>query len=99
MGLVMSKTDADKAERVTITLPPDMLTTIKSKVQDGTYGSTSEVIREAMRCWQHQEEEREARLALIRSRLEHSAVSGQPVPLKDAFDRIEQLHRGRDSNQ
>ncbi len=91
--------DADRAERVTITLPPDMLATIKRKVQDGVYGSTSEVIREAMRYWQHHEEEREIRLALIRARLEQSANSGQPVPLKEAFDRIEQLHRERNGDQ
>ncbi|MEW6290088.1 MAG: type II toxin-antitoxin system ParD family antitoxin [Thermodesulfobacteriota bacterium] len=36
----------------TITLPPDMLATIKNKVQSGAYGSTSELIREAMRLWQ-----------------------------------------------
>ncbi|NJK63627.1 MAG: type II toxin-antitoxin system ParD family antitoxin [Synechococcaceae cyanobacterium SM2_3_1] len=94
----MSK-EADKAERVTITLPPDMLATIKRKVQDGRYGSTSEVIREAMRYWQNHEEERETRLALIRARLEQSANSGQPVPLKEAFDRIEQLHHRRDTDQ
>jgi len=85
----------DKAERITITLPPDMLAAIKNKVQSGAYGSTSELIREAMRLWQKKEEEHEARLALIRGRLTNSARSGEPVPLDDAFKTIERAHKQR----
>jgi len=44
----------EKAERITITLPPNMLASIKRKVQSGAYGSTGEVIREAMRFWEKQ---------------------------------------------
>jgi len=85
----------DKAERITITLPPEMLATIKNKVQSGAYGSTSELIREAMRLWQKKEEEHQARLSLIRDRLTNSAQSGDPVPLDDAFKTIERLHQHR----
>lgn len=42
----------DKAEWITITLPSEMLVSIKDKVQSGAYGSTGELIREAMRLWQ-----------------------------------------------
>ena len=82
-----------KAERITITLPPDMLFSIKQKVKSGSYGSTSELVREAMRLWQKKEEEHEARLALIRTRLEKSMNSGDPVPIEEAFSKIEELHR------
>lgn len=85
----------DKAEKISITLPPDMLSLIKEKVKDGAYASTSEVIREAMRLWQKQEEEHHARLTVIRARLEHSAQSGEPVPLDRAFDALEKTHRMR----
>ena len=85
----------EKAERVTITLPPDMLATIKNKVQSGAYGSTSEVIREALRFWEKQQEEHSTRLALIRSRLTASAQSGTPVPLDGAFKAIERMHQQR----
>ena len=83
----------DKAEKISITLPPDMLNDIKEKVQSGAYGSTSEVIREAMRLWQRQEQEHEARLTLIRQRVEQSAKSGKPLPIEDAFDELESFHR------
>ena len=85
----------NKAEKISITLPPDMLSLIKKKVKAGDYASTSEVIREAMRLWQKQEEEHHARLDLLRTRLERSAQSGEPVPLDQAFDALEKTHRMR----
>ncbi len=83
----------DKAEKISVTLPPEMLAAIKEKVQSGMYGSTSEVIRDAMRLWQREEEEREARLTSIRTRLDRAAGSGDPVPLEEALARIDALHR------
>ncbi len=38
-------------ERLTITLPSEMATAIKSAVDGGDYASTSEVVREAVRDW------------------------------------------------
>lgn len=83
----------EKAEKISITLPHEMLAGIKDKVQAGLYGSTSEVIRAAMRLWLQQEEENAARLQLIRKRLDQSVDSGEPVPLEEAFDRIEEVHQ------
>lgn len=83
------------AEKISITLPNDMLIAIKDKVKSGDYGSTSEVIREAMRLWQHREQQHQAKLALIRDRLERSANSGDPVPLEEAFDQLAALHQQR----
>lgn len=85
----------DKAERITITLPPEMLTTIKNKVKSGAYGSTSELIREAMRLWQKNEDVHQEKLSLIRNRLTKSVQSGDPVPLDDAFKKIGLLHQHR----
>ncbi len=90
---------SEKAERITITLPPDMLASIKKEVSSGSYGSTSELIREAMRLWQKREEEHHIRISLIRERLAHSAQSGEPVPLNTAFKRVEKLHKQRMKKQ
>lgn len=60
------------AEKVSITLPPDMLRLIREKVESGAYASTSEVIREVMRIWQRQEEEHAERIVSIRARLRKS---------------------------
>lgn len=49
------------AEKLSITLPSEMVKTIRAKVDGGSYGSNSEVIREAMRGWM----ERERRLTAL----------------------------------
>jgi antitoxin ParD1/3/4 len=37
------------AEKLSITLPPEMASYIRQKVESGLYGSNSEIIREALR--------------------------------------------------
>lgn len=86
---------SDRAEKISITLPHDMLVVIKHKVETGEYASTSEVIREAMRLWQKQEDKHKAELDFIRHRIEKSAQSGSPVPLEQAFDEITALHHNK----
>lgn len=39
------------AEKLSITLPAEMVRVIRSKVNAGDYGSNSEVIRDALRGW------------------------------------------------
>lgn len=43
------------AEKLSITLPAEMVRVIREKVSAGTYGSNSEVIREALRGWMDRE--------------------------------------------
>ncbi len=43
------------AEKLSITLPADMVRLIRAKVEGGTYASNSEVIREAVRGWMERE--------------------------------------------
>jgi len=38
-------------ERMTITMPADMVALVKAAVDGGDYASTSEVVREALREW------------------------------------------------
>ena len=49
------------AEKLSITLPVEMVRIIREKVGSGSYSSNSEVIREALRDWI----EREQRLATL----------------------------------
>jgi antitoxin ParD1/3/4 len=55
--------DSQNAEKLSITLPPEMARLIREKVSSGAYGSNSEVIRAALRGWF----ERERRIAAIDS--------------------------------
>jgi len=82
-----------KIERITISLPHDMLSSIKEKVQAGEYASTSEIIRDAMRQWQKNEQDRSAVLHVIKDRLKQSLRSGSPVPIEKAFGKIRAHHR------
>src|SRR5689334_21549006 len=38
-------------ERLTVTLPSEMAATVRSAVDGGSYASSSEVVREALRDW------------------------------------------------
>jgi antitoxin ParD1/3/4 len=49
------------AEKLSITLPAEMVRVIRDKVSTGAYSSNSEVIREALRGWM----ERERRLEML----------------------------------
>jgi len=44
------------AEKLSITLPAEIVRIIREKVESGVYSSNSEVIREAMRGWIDKEE-------------------------------------------
>ena len=44
------------AEKLSITLPVEMVRVIRDKVGSGAYGSNSEVIREALRGWMEREQ-------------------------------------------
>ena len=66
------------AEKISITLPPDMLRLIREAVEAGEYGSTSEALRDAVRAWQHQRLEDAERLAALRARV--TASLADPAP-------------------
>jgi antitoxin ParD1/3/4 len=70
-------------ERLSITLPADMARMIRAKVEEGGYASNSEVIREAMRAWQEQEQLRAGRLTAARARIAE-ADAETAAPLSDA---------------
>lgn len=88
------------SEKLSITLPPEMVAAIKERVNSGRYASTSEVLREAMRSWLRDEEEHSERLTAIKARIKRSLDDPRPsVPLDEAFgrvtDRTERLLRDR----
>ena len=66
------------AEKLSITLPSEMVSIIKERVREGTYASTSEVLREAVRTWLRQENEYEARMESIKARINRSLDDPRP---------------------
>ena len=67
------------AEKISITLPPDMLRLIREAVAEGEYASTSEVLRDAVRAWQRQRLEDAERLAALRARARASLADPAPA--------------------
>ncbi|MDO7840872.1 type II toxin-antitoxin system ParD family antitoxin [Sphingomonas immobilis] len=61
------------AEKLSITLPAEMVRVIRAKVESGGYGSNSEVIREAMRGWM----ERERHFATLEAAVERGIADAE----------------------
>jgi antitoxin ParD1/3/4 len=66
------------AEKISVTLPPDMLRILRDAVAAGEYGSTSEALRDAVRAWQRQRLEDAERLAALRDRARASLADPRP---------------------
>jgi len=66
-------------EKLSITLPAEMVRLIREKVDRGAYASNSEVIREAMRGWM----ERESRLAALDAAIARGVADAQAGRVQD----------------
>ena len=66
------------AEKISITMTPEMLRLIRETVDAGEYASTSEVVRDAMRLWQRERQENQERLNVIRGRIRRSFDDPRP---------------------
>ena len=66
------------AEKISITLTPDMVRLIRESVASGEYASTSEALRDAVRTWHRQRLEHAERLELIRARIRRSVDDPRP---------------------
>jgi antitoxin ParD1/3/4 len=83
-------------EKLSITLPRDMVKMIRDKVGSGNYASNSEVIREALRLLQDQASLRAQKLQALRDKVGRSIDSDEPsIPADEVFERLEQRYRER----
>jgi antitoxin ParD1/3/4 len=73
-------------EKLSITLPTEMVDVINAAIETGAFASTSEVIRAAMRTWMRQEEEHRERIAAIRARVQESLDDPRPDLTGDEMD-------------
>lgn len=74
------------AEKISITMTPEMLRLIRDTVNAGEYASTSEVVRDAMRIWQRERREHTERLNAIRTRVRRSFDDPRPDLSKQDAD-------------
>ncbi|MGX2039103.1 type II toxin-antitoxin system ParD family antitoxin [Methylocaldum sp. MU1018] len=66
-------------EKLSITLPAEMVRMIREKVGSGAYGSNSEVIREALRGWM----ERERRLMALDAAIARGIADAEAGRVQD----------------
>ena len=73
------------AERVTITMPADLVKTLRQTVAAGGYASTSEVVREALRDWVRNRDAELRDLEALRSAIKAGLDSGPGIPADEVF--------------
>lgn len=76
-----------KLERITVTMPEEMAAKMRAAVDSGEYATTSEIVREALRDWEHYQEQRQAKLERLRAEIAKGMV-GEGRPMEDVFDDI-----------
>lgn len=72
-----------------ITLDEELAEFVQKKLDDGRYGSASDVIEEALRLLKQSEDDS---LAAIRAAIEEGEASGEPQPF-DPAEFLEEMHR------
>ena len=79
-------------ERITISLPDEMVSEIKSAIEAGEFTNVSEVVRDALRQW------RRARAVIalndeeLRRLVEEGRASGQPVEGEAVLTRLREKY-------
>ncbi|MGO9004739.1 MAG: type II toxin-antitoxin system ParD family antitoxin [Beijerinckiaceae bacterium] len=86
------------AEKLSITMSPEMVRAIRESVEAGEYVSTSEVVRDAVRIWQQQRREDVERLNAIRARIRRSLDDPRPdMTLEEVDASLEALFADADN--
>ena len=81
-------------ERVTITIPSEMLTTLRAAVEGGDYASTSEVVREALRDWKAKRDTQVQDLVALKADIARGLADLSAGRVVD-FDKDAIVERGR----
>lgn len=88
-----------QSEKLSISLPADMVRMIRRQVDEGAYASTSDVIREALTMWQSRDTEHLDRLSAIRSSLEDAAADPRRFSAGEIADHFDRLLERADTSE
>ena len=82
------------AEKISIALPPEMVSIVRSAVASGEYASSSEVIRDALRDWTYKRTLRQQGIAELRQLWQEALQDKTPGVAPDAvLDRLERKYQ------
>jgi len=76
------------AERITISVSPEMAAMLRREVESGEYSSTSEVAREALREWSRRRSTDQRALTELRALIQEGIDSGPGAPGDQVFGRL-----------
>jgi len=81
-------------EKISIALPAEMAAVVRQAVEVGEYSSNSEVIREALRDWNHKRALRQQEVEELRRMWQQALEDKRPgVPVDDVLDRLEKRYQ------
>jgi len=81
-------------EKISIALPPEMVTAVRRAVETGEYASTSEVVRDALRDWTQKRGMQQKGIDELRQVWRQAMEDKSPgVPVKTVLDRLERKYR------
>ena len=76
---------------VNVSLTPELNAFLQSRVNSGRYQTTSEVVREALRLLERQEQEREQAFQELKIKLERGAAQAEDGELLDGDEVFDEL--------
>jgi antitoxin ParD1/3/4 len=75
-------------EKLSVALTPDMAAEIRAAVQDGDYGSVSEVVRDALRDWRLRRKVEALEIDELRRLVQEGVDSGPSLEADAVFARL-----------
>jgi antitoxin ParD1/3/4 len=82
-------------QKISVSLPEEMMTIMKDVVATGAYASTSEIVRDALRDWQEKQVERDIVIKKYRKMVDDALESGSLLDY--SMDDI--VQRGRERHK
>jgi antitoxin ParD1/3/4 len=81
-------------EKISIALPPEMVSIVRQAVETGEYASSSEVVRDALRDWTQKRSLRQQGLDELRQVWRQALQADAPgVSAEDVLDRLERKYK------
>jgi antitoxin ParD1/3/4 len=77
-----------KVEKVSIALTPDMVAELRAAVDQGEYGSVSEVVRDALRDWRLRRKLEAIEIEELRRLVQEGIDSGPGIDADAVFARL-----------
>ena len=81
-----------KIEKVSVALTPELASMVREAVDRGSYASTSEVIRDALRVWKQRAEHHDESIAEIRRLWQEGLESGPATDGKIVMARLKRRY-------